>query len=422
LIAFILLFSKTGEANGEEEMLMPQGPSVVGNFTLAFQANSPLIRSNGNREKVHPFYQYLELNAVSPKEGLSFNSYSRGRQVFSGEERSFDAYYAFLEYRNGGGTVDVRLGRQILTEGTNYYLVDGGLVKFRPTQDIEILAYAGYQDRDTHPDPEAPLISSSIYGVKLKSSEFLDSIISLGYERINPQDFGSRDFLHLSLNRLVPFTESADFYTRGEIDVGEGDLALLTTGVGMTPYKSLHLNVEYDVSRPDGDRGDYLQDRIFDLFSVSRLHQAKTGVTYIPAKFLKTSASYAFSRYEVSNGVRAYGHLTRLGFSWDFWRRVGLKAFQGLYYLKGRGKDEAVGVNFSVSEEILRGLNLHYSFAFVHVETLTNKIGDAFSHAFGLQYLLIRNLLLKAEVELNDNPDFQTDTRVNLVASYDFYF
>jgi hypothetical protein len=119
--------------------------------------------------------------------------------------------------------------------------------------------------------------------------------------------------------------------------------------------------------------------------------------------------------------VRAYGHLSRLGLSWDFWHQLGLKAFQGLYYLNGRGEDQALGVNFSLSEELLRGLQLHYSFAYVHVETITGKEGDAFSHAFGSQYLLTRNLLFKAEVEINANPDFKTDTRVNFVASYDFY-
>jgi hypothetical protein len=419
---FFMVLLLYGVAEGEDETITPKNPSAYGNISIAFQSDSPYIQPDGSKKEIHSYYQYLELNAIIPEERLSFNSYLRGRQIFNEDENSFDAYYAFLQYGNESGSLRVRLGRQILTEGINYHLVDGGLVKFRTANEMELVAYGGYQDRDSHPEPEEPLESSSIIGIKLKFNELLDSIVSVGYERIDPDGFSSRDFLHASLNRVLPFFESADLYSRGEFDVGEKNLALLTAGIGWAPFRQVHLNVEHNIYEPDGDRGDYLQDRIFDIFSVSRLHQSKGGLTFIANRNLKTSVSYAYTRYEILEDEWSHGHEARLGLTWDFWRQIGLKAFQGLYYLDGRGKDRAVGVNFSVSEELLRGLNLHYSFASVRFVTITGQDGNAYSHALGIQYLFMRNVLLKAEVEINDNPDFDKDMRGNIIVSYDFYF
>ncbi len=397
------------------------GSSTFGNVTLSFQGNSPILQ-NGEDTKVHPFYQYLELNTVIPKNGFSFNTYLRGRKIIEGEQQSFDAYYAFLQYQNESRLLNVRIGRQILSEGVNYYLADGGRISFQPAQGLEILAYAGYQNRDNYPEPEAPLISSSIYGIKLKSNEFLHSIMSLGYERIDPQDFSARNFLNLSLNRVVPFTETADFYSRAELDIAEGELSLLTAGVGFIPFRSFYINIEYDFYKPDEDRGGYLQDPIFDLFSVSGINQVKGGLTYLVNPYLKASASYSYSRYEVIDGVTHKGNLVRLGFSWDLWRQLGLKSFQGLYFMDGREEDQAWGANFKLSEEFIRGLELFYHFAYVHFKKITHQKGDGYSNALGFQYLFIRNLLLKAEIEMNDHPDMKNDTRANVVLNYQFYF
>jgi len=407
-----------GQSNTQSEVILPQTMGFFGNFYSVFQANSPLIRPDGDKKKIYPLYQYMELSTVSPDGHVSFNTFLRGREIFNGEDRTFDIYNAFFQFNNTARSFELRLGRQIITESFNFFLLDGGLVRFTPVEGIELVAYGGYQDKDAQPDPEEPLKSSTVFGFKLKSDKLLGSIISVGYEFFKPNDFSARHLVNFAFNRVVPFTRYADMYSRVEFDVGQGNLALFTVGVGITPLSSVHLNLEYDTYKPDDERDRFLLDAIFDLFSISRLHEARVGVTYIPTGFLEISSSFSYARYDILDGTSTNGYIAKLGLSWDFWREIGLRSFQGFYFIDGRDDDRAVGLNFGISEEVLRGLDLQFSFAYAHFETITNKDGNAFSYIMGIQYLLTRDLVLKAELEVNTNPDFDKDIRTNLGVSY----
>jgi hypothetical protein len=409
-----------GQVYGQGEVFLPQSLGFFGNFYSVFQAPSPLLRPDGTKKNIYPFYQYLEFNTVSPDGRVSFNTFLRGREIFNGEDYSFDVYNAFFQFNNTSRSLELRLGRQIITESFNFFLLDGGLVRYRPVDGIELVAYGGYQDKDIQPEPEEPLESSTVFGFKIKSDKLLGSIISLGYEFFNPDDFSTRHFINFAFNRVIPFTKSADIYSLVEFDVGEGNLALFTVGVGITPLKSVHLNLEYDTYKPDEDRDEYLIDAIFDLFSISRLHEARVGITCLPTNYLEVSSSFSYAHYEVLEGTSTNGYIFKLGLSWDFWREIGLRAFQGFYYMDARDDDRAVGLNFGISEEIFRGLDLQFSFAYAHFETITNKDGNAFSYIMGAEYLLTRDLVLKAGVEINTNPDFDKDIRTNLGVSYYF--
>lgn len=423
------------DPNSPGVMILPQGVGVSGNFYPVFQGNSPVIvPPNGSTEKIYPFYQYFDLNASSPENHLSFNTFLRGREILNGTiepENSFDVYNAFLQYSSKA--IDVRLGRQIITESTNLYLLDGGLVRINPIDGLQLVAYGGYDNEDAQPYPEKPQTSFSLYGVKLKSDKLLGALITIGYEGISPIGFSPRNFLNFTFNRAVPYVHSADVYARAEVDLGEKNLAIFNGGIGITPFYFLpfHLNLEYDTYKPDQNRNAYLQDRIFDLFSVSRLNQAKVGATYIPASFLKVTASYSYAHYDVLDGNSTNGSIVKVGLSWDFWREIGLKTSQGFYYIYGGNnngavgidvgdKNRAVGVDFGVSEEILKGLDLQFSFAYANTQTITNLNGNSYSYLMGVQYLLIRNLVVNAALQINSNAQFNSDVRPNIGVSYHF--
>lgn len=420
LSIFVLLFLIAPSAYAEEQIIAPRTTLAHGNFFTTFQANSPLKRPDGSKKRIYPFYQNLELSVADPATHITFNTYLRGREILNGEDRTFDVYNAFLEYKRPDNSFQVRLGRQVLTESTNFVLLDGGLVRVSPVKGIEVVAYGGYQDKDAQPDPEELERSFGIFGINLKSKELLGAMIALGYEGIAPDGFSTRQFLNFSFNRALPYTDKADMYSRLEFDLEEGNPALFTLGMGISPAKSLYLNFEYGTYKPDDDRGAFLQDAIFDIFSTSRLHEAKIGLKYYVASYLTISSSYSYARYDVSSGNPTNGSILRVGFSWDLWQEMGLKAFQGFYFIDGRADDRAVGLNLGLSQEILRGWDMQLNFAYAHVRTVTNQDGNAFSYIVGTNYLVLRDVALKAELEINTNPDFKRDVRTNLGVSYYF--
>ena len=157
-----------------------------GNVYTAFQANTPLRRPIDDDKKVYPFYQYLDSAAFSPAHNLSMSTFVRAREVANGDDATLDVYNANLEYRSTGARCRCGPGRQILTEGTNFILMDGALLRAKPLDGIDLVAYGGYQDADLQPYPERPDRSFGIFGAKLRSTRLLGSLLTLGYEGLTP--------------------------------------------------------------------------------------------------------------------------------------------------------------------------------------------------------------------------------------------
>lgn len=422
-VAFLIFISASIAASQEEQpvdSIEPRTVGIYGNTTTLFQAPSPILLPDRSKENVYPFYQYLDLNVASPKHNVFFNTYLRGREIFDGEEESLDVYNASVDFSNTKKTINLRLGRQVLTESVNYILLDGGLLRIKPVKGLELIAYGGYQYKDIQPEPEQPADNFGVYGLKLKSDQLLGSLITVGYELHDPDNFSSRHFLNLSFNRVVPFTNNADFYSQAEIDLEEGNLASFTAGMGIALLRSLFLNLEYYTYEMDKESDEFPLDPLFDLFSDSRLHQARAGITFLPTNYLEVKASYTFSHYDVIDDETTYGNIARVGFSWDFWRDYGLKAFNGFYLIDGRDDDYAFGLNLGVNQEITRGWQMEFAFAYAYYDKITNQDGNAFSYIIGSEYLLFRNVALKTDLEINTNPDFDDDVRITLGLSYYF--
>ncbi|MEO6025952.1 MAG: hypothetical protein ABIR79_03690 [Candidatus Binatia bacterium] len=398
----------------------PSASGLYGNVYTAFQANTPLRRPFDDDKKVFPFYQYLDVRGFDPASKLSMSTFVRAREVANGDDATLDVYNANLEYRAFGDALQVRAGRQVLTEGTNFTLMDGALLRAKPMNGVDVVAYGGYQNADLQPYPEKPDRSFGTFGAKLKTSRLLGSLLTIGYHGLAPQDDSPRHFVDLGFRRAVPYTDFADVYSRLELDATKGHASFVNAGVGLSLAKPVYLNLEYDSYEPDPDHDRFLQDRIFDAFALDRLHEARIGLTYYATRWLDVSTSYSFATYDKQNDHTTYGHIAKLGMSWNFWRQLGLRAFNGVYYIDGGGNDRAIGVNCGVSEEILRGLEIHAVFAFANFDSITGKHGDAFSYIFGTQYLVIRNVSLLAEMEYNTNPDFETDVRGNFGLTYTF--
>ncbi|MEB2286194.1 MAG: hypothetical protein B6D46_00070 [Polyangiaceae bacterium UTPRO1] len=401
----------------------PAASGFYGNVYTAFQANTPLRRPFDDDKKVFPFYQYLDVHGYDPAHGLSSSAFVRAREVANGDDVTLDVYNANLEYRglgDAGDALQVRAGRQVLAEGTNFLLMDGAYVRAKPLRGLDVVAYGGYQDADLQPYPEKPERSFGVFGATLRSTQFLGALATVGYHGLTPQDSAPRHFVDLGFKRAVPYTDFADVYSRVELDVGEAVPAFANVGVGLSLARPLYLNLEYDSYEPDPDQDRFLQDRIFDVFALDRLQEARIGITYKATRWLDVSSSYSFATYDKQNDHATHGHIAKLGFNWNFWRRLGLRAFNGVYLIDGGGDDRAVGVNCGVSEEILRGLEIHGIFAFANFDSITGKHGNAYSYIIGTQYLVVRNVSLLAEMEYNTNPDFEVDVRGNFGLTYTF--
>ena len=89
-------------------------------------------------------YENVQLNFGTGD--FSFHTYMQGSTGF-GEEVEGDPRYrlfnAYLRVKNIADMADVKIGRQPLFAGVSYGTIDGASVKVRPTDGVEVMAYAG---------------------------------------------------------------------------------------------------------------------------------------------------------------------------------------------------------------------------------------------------------------------------------------
>ncbi len=97
-------------------------------------------------------YENIQLDFGTARFG--FHTYLQGSTDFSSplesttdvsayDDPRLRLFNAYLEGKNLGGMFDVRLGRQAVFAGVNYGSFDGALVKAKPADAVQILAYGG---------------------------------------------------------------------------------------------------------------------------------------------------------------------------------------------------------------------------------------------------------------------------------------
>jgi len=89
-------------------------------------------------------YENIQLNFGTAD--ISFHTYMQGSTDLGDEfegDPHFRLFNAYLRVKNLADMLDVKLGRQPLFAGVSYGTIDGASVRARPTDGVEVMAYAG---------------------------------------------------------------------------------------------------------------------------------------------------------------------------------------------------------------------------------------------------------------------------------------
>lgn len=97
-------------------------------------------------------YENIQLDIGN--NNIAFHTYMQGSTDLSSPLKSDSSgindldprlrlFNAYFEWKNIGDMIDIRLGRQSVYAGANYGSFDGGLLKVRPSDGVQVLAYGG---------------------------------------------------------------------------------------------------------------------------------------------------------------------------------------------------------------------------------------------------------------------------------------
>ncbi len=100
--------------------------------------------NNGESTSHMRAYENVQLNFGN--EDISFHTYMQGSTDLGDEvegDPRFRLFNAYLRVKNIADIADVKVGRQQLFAGVSYGTIDGATVNVRPTDGVEVTAYAG---------------------------------------------------------------------------------------------------------------------------------------------------------------------------------------------------------------------------------------------------------------------------------------
>jgi hypothetical protein len=120
-----------------------QSQTLNGRFVTSAYGWERQLKSGESASQLRA-YENIQLNFGTPD--ISFHTYLQGSTDFSQEAEGdprLRLFNAYLRVKNIADMIDLKIGRQALFAGVSYGTIDGASIKARPTDGVEVLAYAG---------------------------------------------------------------------------------------------------------------------------------------------------------------------------------------------------------------------------------------------------------------------------------------
>ncbi|PLX24744.1 MAG: hypothetical protein C0600_12710 [Ignavibacteria bacterium] len=120
-----------------------QAQTLNGRFVTSAYGWERQLQSGESSSQLRA-YENVQLNFGTPD--ISFHTYFQGSTDFSNEAENdprFRLFNAYLRVKNLADMIDLKIGRQAMFAGVSYGTIDGASIKARPTDGVEVLAYAG---------------------------------------------------------------------------------------------------------------------------------------------------------------------------------------------------------------------------------------------------------------------------------------
>lgn len=360
-------------------------------------------------KKQAEFAEYLNLALTNAdKEGkLSFHGYGRFTQdVRAGEGLSGRLYYLYGDYRGLCDRVDIRLGRQFVSNSAGSALIDGARVDLN---NVGPLAFSVMGGRNVvfSLDGESGHEGDYAYGVATYLSGFKNTDAELSWFRKLDRGDVARDILGASFKQFL--FKSIKLYGNARLDLVSESFNEVLAGVKYFPSADLVLTGEWYQSYPTFDTTS-----IFSAFAVNRYQEGVFRADYTINDMIGVNGGYTRQDYGDDSNADVYGIGLRI--------RPVRQLTLSLNYDKrqGHGGDldgGAAEVLYEPDKRLELAGGVQYDV--IKRDPLTNE-DVARKYWLGGKYRLTERTSAAMRVEDNVNINFKEDWQGRVVFNYDF--
>jgi hypothetical protein len=397
--------------------LLWTAPLHAGDFSFSGESNTIFrMRTTTDNKDLYPAYEYLRLNLTdnrSDGSGVSFHLGAWGRVDLADkstvDRADGDLQYGFFTYRAAKNNTVVSVGRQFITEGVATEKVDGLYLRNDFAYGLGVAAFFGksvFTETDLQKrsfQADAPIAGGRITQTDRKYYIIgLSALKSGGDREEEGLDLWLRPNQQVDVTGRSSYNSKTDGWMEHSYAVSYAPLSTLRFGADFahTSFK------------------DYLYNMTTPAFSIWNDNEKQTAVganvAYTVIKDLSIAADYKFYSYDQSGDASYFGGKATYALPEALVVGAGIHRMNGdvdkLRYVEFRG---FASKKIGHADLTVDALSVNY-------DKRINDIKSSYSVTGAAGYEFNRKLKVGADLEYSRNPDFDSEVRALLKATYTF--
>lgn len=352
-------------------------------------------------------YLRLGVNKIDPGGKLSFFGYGRGAQTIGKDhDGTGRLYYFYADYRDLFDKVDLRLGRQFVSNAAGNALIDGLLVDLKNVGPVAFTAFGG-RDVVFGRDGETGYTWNSDLGISAYLSGLRKTDVEISWLRKWDKSEAARDVIGGSFKQyLFGLTR---IYGNTRYDLFSESFVEGQAGLKLFPTSDLTLTGEFYQSYPTFDATS-----IYSVFAVNRYREGIVRADYTLTETISVNAGY--NRQWYGEGAHANVYHVGATISPISQARVYLE------YDNRNGYDDdhdgficEVDYRFDKNAQVAAGI----TYDVYQRDTLTDE-EIARRYWLGGKYRLAQNMALSGRIQNDVNARYSENVSGRLTFDYDF--
>jgi len=346
----------------------------------------------------------LNVNGLGVK-NLSFHSYMRTTHDFQSDEeihaptRLFNGY---LNLKNIGGLLDLRMGRQFVDFGVGSVTLDGLKATVTKHRAFVFSVIFGAEAPFTREMELQSFSNHSVLGAYLSTAYFLDTRIGLSY--IQKKREGRIRWKQAGLTIDKTLSSGITFMGKCDYNLDTREIHELLARVRFTPGQRFSLYSDFGRRKPRID-----SDSFFNIFDPQPYDWFRLGGNYQIMEGTTVHADYRLTELETDQSSRL-----ALGVDIGIFD-IGITNQSGY---AGNQFGAYCGVERDFGDRLSLGARMNFSR--FSLEELVGDMENALYSYLRVSYLPLNGLRTDLSVQHLTNPQYRKDLRVLGTISYSF--
>lgn len=352
-------------------------------------------------------YLRLGVSKIDPAGKLSFFGYGRGAQTIGHDyDDTARLYYFYGDYRDLFDKVDLRLGRQFVTNSAGHAIIDGLQVELKNIGPVAFTAFGG-RDVVFGLDGEIGYTWNSDLGVSAYLAGFRKTDLEVSWLRKWDKSETARDIIGGSFKQYL--FGLSKVYGNARYDLFNEAVVEGQIGLKVFPISSLTLTGEYYQSYPMFDATS-----VYAVFAVDRYREGVFRADYNLNDVVSVNAGYNRQWYGEGATANVYhvgttiAPIEQVKVNLEYDNRNGYNGDQNGFICD-------VDVEINKSAQLAAGM----TYDVYQRDVLTND-EIARRYWLGGKYRIARNMAVSGRIQNDVNARYEENVSGRVTFDYDF--